>query len=220
MHASKKGLLLLLIPVVLTTSVAADETDVWKEVQFLRQKGSATKRTPFFNPEISMAFRKRKKASVKSLIAILRDVTLSKSTRIEAAIILGDLRASEAVDALIENLTLEPGLRAINIKTGESLYLCYAALLRIGKPASRRAIILLRTENTRLRRTLLAGIVGRVEGRQVGKFLLQQEIAKARTPKERRNLQAGLKAFLSMTANERTAEELEAEERRKTRQDP
>ena len=46
-------------------------------------------------------------------------------------------------------------------------------------------------------------VIGRVEGRKVGRLLLEDDIAKARKADERKNLQAALKTFLAMTANER-----------------
>jgi len=150
---------------------------------------------------------------INGLLAIVPDAEAKRTLRIRAVKSLGVLRATEAVPILILHIDVIQAA-VVKKKTIGTLYPCVPALSKIGKPASRAVLKELHKPMKKLRRLALAVVLAGVEGRQVGRFMLQEEIRKAKTLKERQNLQAGLKAFLSMTANERAAEELKAEERK------
>jgi len=189
-------------------TLAADQA-LWPEVkQLSNAKSRILERHAF-----STTFRRHRSDSVKALITIIEDKNLPLTVRLEAVRMVGEIRAPEAVDVLLIHLN---SLRAEKISetTMASGFPCVPSLIKIGKPASFGVLKEFHKPVKKLRRFALAVVLAGVEGRQVGRFMLQREIAKAKTPEERRNLQAGLKAFLSMTANERTAEELKAEERK------
>lgn len=156
---------------------------------------------------------------IKNLIQIVEEDKGDRSTRVRAVRTLGQFRAVEATQVLVRNIDrIMPEI--IDAKTISTIFPCVPALIRIGKPASRAVLKELQKPMKKARRMALAVVLGGVEGRQVGRFMLQHEIAKSKTSQERHNLQLGLKSFLSMTANERNAEELkagEAESKRKNR---
>ena len=193
--------------------LCAEDAIVWKEVAAFKEilpfkeysKEGNKMRGRIFTLKESL--RKRRLHSIKSLMRILDDESLPNSARMESARMLGHLRASQAVDLLIKHIRLGP----LFVSDGANEHPCHDALIRIGKPASKAVLKELHKPMKELRRMALVTVLAGVEGRQVGRFMLQQEIAKAKTPEARHNLQLGLKAFLAMTANERTAEELKNE---------
>lgn len=166
--------------------------------------------------ETSAHFIPMREKFIDNLVKIVADNETPRSTRVRAVQILGKFRAAEATEVLVRHVDkIIP--ETILGKTVSSLYPCVPALIKVGKPSSRAVLKELRKPMKGTRRLALAVVLAGVEGRQVGRFMLQHEIAKAKTPEERRNLQASMNAFLAMTANERTAEELKAEERAKDR---
>lgn len=165
-----------------SADLSADEGQLWKEVALLSHS------QPLGRSEtIAKEFAAKRNTSVKKLIAILRNTRLSKSRRVAAARMLGVLRASEAVDDLLQQLTLMPDL------SDECVFLCQVALIQIGKPASRKALLLLQKKNSPLRTMLLREIVKQVEGRDVAIFLVRAEINSIQNPEARARMNAVLK---------------------------
>jgi hypothetical protein len=115
---------------------------------------------------------------------------------------LGDLRASEAVDALVKQVDcLGGGPTQTDRITVAGLYGCVGALYKIGKPAVKPAVKAIRDmhhfdvqgdENRRLARTeLLTVVIHAVEGRQVAKSILEAELKKVE-PESKKALQYAL----------------------------
>ena len=131
-------------------------------------------------------------AIINDVIHIFSDASLNKSIHVHAAELLGELRAIEAVDILIA--------RIVDVEyeywdhAGRQ-YPCVPALIKIGKPASHAVLREIRKPMEDYRRLALARVLIAVEGPKVGLFMLEQEIADAKTPEERENLQKALKYF-------------------------
>ncbi len=177
-----------------STCLLAGEKDIWSDVEKLSKSKPVKKNSIDGNGEqlIAKSFAVKRDVSVKQLIAILRNKKLSTTARIAAAKMLGTLRAPEAVDPLMEQLSkLQPMM--IDEKTLETISPCYAALCQIGKPASRKALILLQQENDSYRKSLLHSIISKVEGREVATFLVKAEIKKTKDKEVRARLEAALK---------------------------
>lgn len=111
--------------------------------------------------------------------------------RLAAVVVLGNMRARQAVPMLIENLvTISPLFRSGDAFGQPSP--CVEALVRIGKPASTACLGALATEEDLIRRKLLLQVVKRVETPDVAKFMLAQAIANARLPEEKSKLELAL----------------------------
>ena len=176
----------------------AADAPLWDDVKKLRDaKDALVDRTA-----ISVDFRKRRLASVAALIKLVRDKRVPLSIRLEAVRILEVVRAPEAVDALLSQLTSITAEK-FGEKTFETLYPCVPALVKIGKPSSRAVLKELRKPMKKIRRLALAVVLAGVEGRKVGRLLINDEITEADSAAVRKNLKLGLKAFLAMTANDR-----------------
>jgi hypothetical protein len=115
-----------------------------------------------------------------------------------AALLLGEMRAETAVSPLADGIELR-GLTTINGRTLQSMYPCYGALVRIGKPASLECLKRLASEKFtesdkgRLSRSeLLLKVVREVEGDDVARFMLQNAIDKEQDKDKKANLTAAL----------------------------
>lgn len=180
--------LMALIVMCASTRVLAggDPGETWQEAVSLSEERPAQDIT-----DLTKAFVSKKNASVRILIDVLQNAKLPKTNRIAAAKILGELRAPEAVDALIQQLTLSPEL--VDEKTQKTVYPCYHALINIGVSAGRKALDHLRDEDDHLRKRLLCGIIKEVEGQSVTVFLLESELQKSQSVKAKQNIQDALK---------------------------
>jgi len=111
--------------------------------------------------------------------------------RLAAVVVLGNMRAWQAVPMLIENLdTISPLVRSDGMFGHPSP--CVDALVNIGKPASTACLGALATEEDPIRRKRLLQVVKRVETPDVAKFMLAQAIENARLPEEKSKLELAL----------------------------
>jgi hypothetical protein len=159
----------------------------------------------------------QREGTVYSLIAVLdKSVNKKNNTFVEqggliAVYLLGELRAAAAVSPLADRIEVYPGV--IWDRSPEGIFPCYAALVRIGTPASLECLKRLASEkfvepeNGR-RSELLLRVVHEVEGDEVAKFMLQRAIEKEQDKDKKANLTAAL-ALLEKWIKER--EELEKE---------
>ena len=166
----------------------AGDGQTWKQVRALGEKPNSTQARDLVD-----SLRTTRKQSVVELIAVSLNDELSRHTRVSAVAMLGDLRAPEAVDSLMGQLTtLLPPEGVITNAVIGAFYPCAGALVRIGKPASSAARRQLGKEDDQQRRGLLCFIVHRVEGEAIGRLLLEHQRDRTRDEATRRNLQAAL----------------------------
>jgi HEAT repeat protein len=181
--------LMLIIYASTYMSVKAESEKTWEEAALLTEVKPAQD-----HARLVQTFALKREASVRNLIDVLQNAKFPRSNRIAAANILGELRAPEAVDALIQQLTLSPELN--DEKTLGTVYPCYLALTKTGLPASRKAVQHLQDEVDPLRKRLLCGIVKEVEGLSVTAFLLKSELEKSQDVKVRKNIEEALRIVL------------------------
>lgn len=152
---------------------------------------------------LAVALRDERTQNINALIAVLeksfdkQNKTLVGEGGAEAARLLGELRATEAVKPLVDIIDIGP--MAVWEKSIESMFPCYAALVEIGKPASRECLKRLTTEkvkegaeNWRSKGSLLLRVVRNVEGDDVARFMLQNAIDKEQDKDKKANLTAAL----------------------------
>ena len=117
--------------------------------------------------------------------------------QVVAAYLLGELRAEEAVKPLANKIDVGAGV--IYAKTMGTVWPCFGALKRIGKPASLECLERLAAEDEKKiegqrigRRGLFLMVVRDVEGEEVAKFMLQRAIEKEKDEKRKANLSSAL----------------------------
>jgi len=141
---------------------------------------------------------------MRNLISIVANDKSDEVGRTRAVDLLGDLRASEAAEILVENIVEIPTLDPRGLSS-RGRYACVAALVKIGKPATGAVLKEFRKPISDDRQLALVDVLAGVEGRKVGRFLLEEEIADAKTAEERDNLNKALRMFLIMTSREKEA---------------
>jgi hypothetical protein len=115
--------------------------------------------------------------------------------RRHAVNVLGDIRAIEATQILVEHITqVVPSATNGNIFGDDAPYL--PALVKIGKPGAKAALKELRKPMKIPRRLLLLMVIRQVEGRRAGELLFKNEIATANGSGERKNLEDAFAEFL------------------------
>lgn len=170
----------------LSAAVPENLGDTWQDVTSL-----ANAKSWHEAHDLVKAITAKRDASVAKLVNILRDDKQPRGNRLGAAKVLGDLKAAEALDALLENLTVSP--EVLDETSLATYFPCYQALISIGIPASRKIVVVLRGEENDRRKKLLCTILKVVEGQAVSEFLLNAEIQKTKDEKEQQNLQNALK---------------------------
>jgi hypothetical protein len=96
-----------------------------------------------------------------------------RMVRIHAVNVLGDIRAIEATQILVEHITQVVPSVTNHIIFGDSAP-CLNALIKIGKPGAKAAMKELRKPMKIPRRILLAVVIAKVEGRRAGGTSLQK----------------------------------------------
>lgn len=102
-----------------------------------------------------------------------------KRTAIE---ILGEIRATEAVPVLYENLKHEATLfdgGMDDMANPGKRYPCVGSLVKIGSPALARAWYRVEMSDDPLERELCSWIIGQVESSQTARLLIERKLAKA-----------------------------------------
>lgn len=130
---------------------------------------------------------------IRFLLDIVKDDSkIRNELRVLAVQALGDIRAEEAAPILIENVdVITPG--KWTEKTATTMIPCYVALVKIGKVGSLLSLEELGKEMKDSRRYLLTRVVFEVEGYEVGAFLIEQSIDRARDKSVKENLGKSLK---------------------------
>lgn len=184
----RNGMCLMALGMLAATHVLAGDAagEAWPEVTWLTEARPAKD-----GETVERALAARRSASVRIMIAVLQDAKLPRSNRIAAANMLAELRAPEAVDALVQQLMLGPDL--IDEKTLRIAIPCVCALIEIGIPASRKALRYLQDEDDAVRKRMLCFIIDEVEGQAVAEFLLKSELEKSPSLKAKKNLEEALK---------------------------
>jgi hypothetical protein len=141
--------------------------------------------------------------TVKSLITVF-DKSVDKTNNIFlgeggplAVYLLGEMRAEMAVSHIVDRIELR-GLDTAE-RSLQSMYPCYAALVRIGKPSSLECLKRLASEKfvesgkgILGRSELLIKVMREVEGDDVARFMLQNAIDKEQDKDKKANLTAAL----------------------------
>ena len=135
-----------------------------------------------------------RRAIIDGMLRIVADVNTHEALRVAAAKFLGELRAIEATDTLIAH-SLEFKHASHSNFHYAGLYPCVSALIEIGRPASEAVLQEMKRPLDERHREAFAEILLSVEGRNVGRFMLEQEIADAKRPEERENLLKSLEYF-------------------------
>ncbi|OHB70302.1 MAG: hypothetical protein A2W23_03935 [Planctomycetes bacterium RBG_16_43_13] len=153
-----------------------------------------------------------RKELIDGFIEIVKEKREEKSynklndRRLLAVQLLGELRVSEVVDLLVDDILFCPSQEA-NKKTIETVYPCVSSLIKIGKPAT--LSILKRAESEikdgdkelriRERTSIIYNyIIQRIEGDSIAKVILEKELEKEKVNKETtkiENLQEMLKHY-------------------------
>jgi hypothetical protein len=132
--------------------------------------------------------QRERSENIKFLLDIAKNDTERRNElRVLSIIALGDMRAEEAVSLLITNIDI---IRPIKIKevSEEIIQPCRTALIKIGKASSKLALEELGKDMTDNRRLLLTQVIQKVEGYEVGTFIIEKAIKSAGSPKAKENL--------------------------------
>lgn len=134
---------------------------------------------------------------VVGLIEQFRSERSSDEARTYIAFVLGELRAAQAVTALVERIDLEAPWVDPKIKIGRwGQYPVAEALRKIGFPAAHEIAAKLVKEENKTRRKLMLGVIKELYTVEAGRCFLQRSAAKVKNPEWKKQL-------------ERAAEELE-----------
>ena len=151
---------------------------------------------------LKMRLPKERREMIQDLISIIeKEPTEEKgvldNSQVVAAYLLGELRAEEAVKPLAKKIDVGAG--EISERTLETMWPCFGALKRIGKPASIKCLERLAAEDEKKvegqrigRRERFLMVVRDVEGEEVAKFMLQRAIEKEKDAKRKANLGSAL----------------------------
>lgn len=166
------GVVSLIMAVSPCCLLLADEGPVWEPVRELEPTSDVKQAEACVQ-----ALQAIRAQSVVRLIETACNPKLSNQVRLAAIHMLGELRAPEAVGALMGQLTVcLPVNEMLCEPTFPTLYPCTGALICIGKPSSLAAAKLLRKEDDEGRRSLLCFIIETVEGKQGGRILIEQQL--------------------------------------------
>ena len=139
--------------------------------------------------------------NIKFLLDIAKnDNERWNEVRVLAVRVLGEIRAEEAVPILIENIDIIH-LRIIKEKTEATLEPCRTALIKIGKASSRLALEELAKDMIDNWRLLLTQVIQKVEGNEVGTFIIERAIKSAASPKAKENLGKSLDLIKKLKDN-------------------
>jgi len=151
---------------------------------------------------LKMRLPKERREMIQDLISIIeKEPTEEKGfldySQVVAAYLLGILRAEEAVKPLANKIDV--GALLVSERTMGTMWPCFGALKRIGKPASLECLERLAAEDVKKvegqrmgRRELFLMVVRDVEGEEVAKFMLQRAIEKEKDEKRKANLSSAL----------------------------
>jgi hypothetical protein len=122
--------------------------------------------------------------NIKFLLDIIKDDSKIQSRlQVLAVEALGHIRAEEAAPILIENIdSIHPPVKMTSMEP------CKVALIKIGKASSRLALEELGKDMTDNRRLLLTQVIHKVEGYEVGTFIIERAIKSAGSLKAKENL--------------------------------
>lgn len=155
-------------------------------------------RNPAKRSSVVGTLRIQRLNAVRKLVDLVgRDIDSNDIPLIEqkvAAIrVLAVLHAEEAVLVLIMNITIEPFLNDSSA-IGDR-YPAVAALVAMGKPASRAALDVLGKEDDAQRRDRLCEVICGVEGVPVGRFMVEYAIEQATDATTRARLGEALRTL-------------------------
>jgi len=106
---------------------------------------------------------------------------------------LGDLRAAEAAQPLLDNIDLRfPGVTTSYSPEVDEVA---RALAKIGKPASTGAIERLASDKSSERAPMYVRVIARVEGIELGKVMVRLAADKEKDPEKKARLQAAIALF-------------------------
>lgn len=141
------------------------------------------------------------RAAVQEALRVLKDKEgplEGPDPRRTAFRLLSGLRASEAVPQLILMLDVRETSGIVSesrpITIGDH-FPAAGALVRIGKPAVETSLWELTKDYPKERREKLCWIIGAIEGREVGRFIIEKEIRKLEEETRKARLRAALSVF-------------------------
>jgi HEAT repeat protein len=185
MKCRERTLAIAVVYISVSTIVLGDPPQVWSAVDALSKGQTATDHLAALE-----SFRANRSTSVAQLLLLLENAKKPRSTRLTAAKMLGILRASEAVEALVASMTLTPEL--IDDRSVYGLYPCVKALAEIGKPSTPKMLANLRTSSDPTVRKLSLKVLVDVEGRETASFLLKRLLAGEEETQNRERLESVL----------------------------
>ena len=154
--------------------------------------------------KLSDNLRRERQQMIAALVSVLEKSSdkpldgLLDYPGVVAAQLLGEMRAEEAVNALVERVSVVSNMTT-DLRSPETVHPCSAALIRIGKPASLECLKRLAAErvkdgkeNLYTKGSLMLEVIRHVEGDDVARFMLQNAIDKERDKDKKANLTAAL----------------------------
>lgn len=130
---------------------------------------------------------------VAHILRQLREAGLPAQGKVYAIYLLGQWRATASVSTLLENISLTAPRSDPRIGIARwGTYPAQEALARIGSPAVNMILDSLPAEQDQLRRKLMCYVIHDVEGKNLGRLILQSRLANESDGGRRANLQAAL----------------------------
>lgn len=114
--------------------------------------------------------------------------------RLLAVELLGDMRATAAVDVLIANIDVDYPRISHELENSAGTA-CADALIKIGKPGSLGCLRAVSAENDERRMRLLVEVIRRVEGERFGKMMVLEAAQNEKDASKRINLEKAAKVF-------------------------
>jgi len=148
------------------------------------------------------AILKKRHSLITELSAIVADQNATKDLAARwwgakhlAIMALGDLRAEEAIPVLFGDLSYEVKVLVGGYGDAEHVekkYPSVGSLVKIGKPASRRALETLESSDEKLVRKLSVHVLKRIEGASLARSLLHAKLKATESENSKMRLQAAL----------------------------
>lgn len=192
MRILSRMIILVIVGLIVVLSVWAQKENKESNImEKLRSKDEELQR------EAKKEILTKRKELIEGLINILRDEKIKSENRscaLTAATILGELRATEAVEILAENMSLRKKSPIVSGPTLwlETAYPCMGALIKIGKP-SIPAMVKLISENDDEDILHYAGfVIKEIEGKKIGKLILVDALATETDKEKQKRLKIAL----------------------------
>jgi hypothetical protein len=143
-------------------------------------------------------------SQINSLVLILRGEQIKREAgrnaitqndpEYYAILMLGQLRAEEAVKPLLDRIDVET-IRVVNLSQGVWDREAIRALVAIGKPASKEALEYLARDKSMQRARMYVRVIAEIEGTRLGKEMVRMAADEEKDPAKKARLQAASEFF-------------------------